>query len=273
VLCAGTVSAAGGLWVLRDLTSRPGAQNLARWDAGLPLPVLLGVLVAGSMKFVVEPRQLSRFYALKDERAARQGLLVSLASFAIAYTALVPIGLYARFVLPPELTDTDRVVPELLAAPGVFAAPVAALLLVVASTFERDVLGSLWSRASELGALQATRLWVALFALLTAAVALEPPGGIVALTAFSGSLYAACFFPSVVLGLHWARGDGASALASFGTGIAALWIWPRLPWAGDLHRVFPALALSTLAYVALALLRRSRPPERVADLFREAAGA
>jgi len=289
VLFAGTASAAGGLWALRGLTTLPGAQNLARWDAGLPLPVLLGILVAGSMKFVVEPRQLSRFYALRDERAARQGLLVSMGSFAVAYTALVPIGLYARFVLPPELADTDRVVPELLATPGVFAAPVAALLLVamvaaamssldsvllvVASTFERDVLGSLWLRRSETATLEATRLWVALFALLTAAVALEPPGGIVALTAFSGSLYAACFFPSVILGLHWTRGDGASAMASFGTGIAALLLWPRLPWATELHRVFPALALSTLAYVVVALARRSRPSERVAALFREAAGA
>jgi Na+/proline symporter len=146
------------------------------------------------------------------------------------------------------------------------------VLLVVASTFERDVLGPLWPREGD-AALRATRLWVAVFAGLTAAIALEPPGGIVALTAFSGSLYAACFFPPVVLGLHWARGDGACALASFATGIAVLLAWPRLPWAAELHRVFPALALSTLVYVALALLRRSAPPPRVALLFREAASA
>jgi len=286
VLFGGTARAAGGVGVVARLGSLPGGERLLRWDAGLPLPLLLGILIAGSMKFVVEPRQLSRFYALRDERALRQGLLVSIGAFALAYALLVPIGLYARFVLPPELSDTDRVVPELLATSGVFSAPVAALLLVamvaaamssldsvllvVASTFERDVLAPFRARNDERATLRATRLWVAAFAALTAAVALEPPGGIVALTAFSGSLYAACFFPAVVLGLHWPRGDGASALASFATGIGVLLAWPRLPWAGDLHRVFPALALSTLVYVLLAAARGA-PSPRVAALFREAA--
>jgi Na+/pantothenate symporter len=216
-------------------------------------------------------------------------LAVSLGAFALAYSLLVPIGLYARFVLPPGLQDTDRVVPELLATEGVFPGPVAALLLVamvaaamssldsvllvVASTFERDVLGLALPRRDAAAALRATRIWVAVFAAITAAVALDPPGGIVSLTAFSGSLYAACFFPAVVLGLHWRRGDGAAALASFATGIGVLLVWPRLSWALELHRVFPALALSTLVYAAVAVARRSRPPERVARLFDESPAA
>jgi Na+(H+)/acetate symporter ActP len=34
-------------------------------------------------------------------------------------------------------------------------------------------------------------------------LALNPWGDIVEITAFSGSLYAACFLPSLVIGLFW----------------------------------------------------------------------
>ena len=39
----------------------------------MPLPMLLGILFATTIKFVVEPRQLSRFYALSDPKQARRG--------------------------------------------------------------------------------------------------------------------------------------------------------------------------------------------------------
>ena len=40
----------------------------------MPFPLLLGIIIAGTMKCMVEPRQLSRFYALADQRATRQGM-------------------------------------------------------------------------------------------------------------------------------------------------------------------------------------------------------
>ena len=66
-----------------------------------------------------------------------------------------------------------------------------------------------------------TKGWVALFALITAIISLDPPAGIVELTAFSGSLYGACFFPTLILGLHWRRGNGSAVIASFLFGVTA----------------------------------------------------
>jgi Na+/proline symporter len=117
-------------------------------------------------------------------------------------------------------------------------------------------------------AVSETRRYVALFAVITALLAVRPPGSIVTLTAFSGSLYAACFFPAVVFGLFWRRGTGAAVVASFVVGVAVLLLWDRSPFGALVHEVFPAMALSILVYVALSL--RSPPlaaAARIGDPF------
>ena len=284
LLFRGTVQAAGGLGALSILRDQPETAGLFSWNAAMPLPVLLGIIFAGTMKFMVEPRQLSRFYALEDRRAIRRGMWVSTLAFLFVYSLLVPIGLYSRRIFPDGMEDTDRIVPALLAGGDLFSPAVGAflmvamisaamssldsVLLVTASTCERDIV-NLWRPSlSESASLRSTRLYVGLFALITAVIALDPPGGIVTLTAFSGSLYAACFFPAIVLGLHWSRGNGTAVITSFLLGIATLFLWDYLPFAGGLHEVFPALLLSLLAYVILSLVsspHRSPELERLFD--------
>lgn len=281
VLFAGTVGAAGGLGAIVAVRQAPATAHLFEWGGAEPFLFVFGVLLAGTIKFVSEPRQLSRFYALEDDRAIRVGTLVSTASFALVYSLLVPIGLYARRIYPEGIADTDQVTPMLLAGGEVFGAGTSAflllamvaaamssldsVLLVVASTTERDLVGVLRGPGVEGRALGRTRAWVAFFALVTAVVALRPPGGIVALTVISGSLYAACFMPALLLGLYWRRGDGVAVLGSFLAGVVTLVCWPRLTIAGTVHEIFPAMTLSIAVYVISALLR---PPVRSAVLDR-----
>lgn len=288
LLFGGTVRAAGGLDAFFEVRAQPEAMALFSWDAAMPFPLLLGILFAGTIKFVVEPRQLSRFYALADARAIRRGMWVSTLSFLLVYSLLVPIGIYARRIFPTGMTDTDQIVPALLSSGGVFHPAVSAfllvamvaaamssldsVLLVMASTCERDIVGLLRPSASEGHAVFATRLYVAIFALITAVIALNPPGGIVTLTAFSGSLYAACFLPAIVFGLYWRRGNGAAVLASFVAGLAVLFLWNRLP-TPDVHEVFPALLLSTAAYVLVSRATVPNTAHRVAGLFARNGGA
>ena len=204
-------------------------------------------------------------------------MIVSTAAFLLVYSLLVPIGLYAHAVLGSGLPESDLVVPSLLGEAGIVPAFPAALivvamlaaamssldsvLLVMASTWERDVI-SLVHDVTEVRVVAETRRWVAIFALITALLAVRPPGTIVSLTAFSGGLFAACFFPAVVLGLLWRRGDGASAAASIVIGFAVLVLWPLVPAGAFVHEVFPALGASTFVYVALAL---RHPPLAAAD--------
>ena len=234
LLFGGTVRAAGGWGALAPLRAAPATAHLFEWNGPQPFVFTLGVLMAGTAKFVTEPRQLSRFYALQDERARQVGTWVSTASFALVYALLVPIGMYARAVIPAGVTETDEVIPMLLTGGAVFSPGVTAflllamvaaamssldsVLLVVAATTERDIIGVWRGVKADAAELAGTRVWVAVFALLTALLALRPPGSIVTLTALSGALYAACFAPAVLLGLFWRRGTGTAVLVSFAAG-------------------------------------------------------
>jgi len=266
LLFTGTVRAAGGLGALAEVRASIETAHLFSWNGPLPFIYVLGVLVAGTAKFVTDPRQLSRFYALKSVEAVRAGFWTSTLAFALVYSLLVPIGLYARRIYPSGIDDTDQVVPLLLTGGDVFSPGVTAflllamvaaamssldsVLLVMASTAERDIAGLLGGSGAEL---RKTRLWVALFALIAALIALRPPGGIVTLTVLSGAVFAACFAPSVLLGLYWRRGTGVAVLASFAGGLVTLLLWPRLPIAATVHQVFPAVFLSTVLYVLTAI--------------------
>ena len=283
LLFAGTIGAAGGFSRLGELQTMARSADLFTWDAAMPFAVLLGVLIATTMKLIVEPRQLSRFYALKDPREIKKGIWVSTLAFLVVFAMLLPIGMYAHLILPDAFNDTDLIVPSLVADNSIFppfagaflvvamiAAAMSSLdsvLLVMATTFQRDVAGLLWKTLPDRLAVRATRLYVALFAFITALIALDPPGGIVSLTSFSGSLYAACFIAPLLLGLFWQKGNGYAAGGAIITGIAILLIWPRLPFDTGIHRVFPAMALSTIIYIIFALSRPASANQRVIHLF------
>ena len=111
------------------------------------------------------------------------------------------------------------------------------------------------------------RVGVAAFAVVAAVVALNPPGGIVELTIFSGSLFAVCFVPTILLGLHWRQGNEAGALAAFGTGISVLIGWVVGGLGDVLHEVFPALLASTAAYVTISARGKAVTDPGVQQLF------
>jgi Na+/pantothenate symporter len=96
---------------------------------------------------------------------------------------------------------------------------------------------------------------VVCFSIVAAALALNPPGDIVEITIFSGSLYAVCFFPAVVFGLYWQKGTAAAVLWSMIIGVSTLIAWIAADLRHTLHEVFPALLLSGLTYWAIS----SRP--------------
>jgi Na+/pantothenate symporter len=258
-------SAAGGVDQLPELATRPDTAHLFTWNAGIPLVVLIGIALSGSLKLLVDPRQVSRFYALRDERSVRTGFWVAVIGIAIIQFSLFPVGIYTRFLLD-GVTDTDLIMPTLLNDPSVFPVWVAdfllvamiaaamssmdSVLLVAGTVFHRDLVGIIRPATD---AMSWTRWAVVGIAVVSAWIALRPPGGIVEITIFSGSLYAVCFLPAILLGLHWRKGTARAVLASMLVGTVVLLAW-LLTGLGDvLHEVFPALAASCLTYVIIAL--------------------
>lgn len=91
--------AAGGVGVLTELARQPATADLFSWNpGGLPFVVLMGIALSGSLKLLVDPRQVSRFYALRDERSVRTGVWVAVIGVAVIQFCLFPVGLYAHFL-------------------------------------------------------------------------------------------------------------------------------------------------------------------------------
>lgn len=282
ILFAGTVQGAGGLMSLQRLSETRAGAELFTWDAGEPFAIVLGIAVAMSIKLIVEPRMLSRFYALRDAHAVAQGKWVSVSAMVVVFTCLFPIGLYARVIFPEGDLDPDLIVPTLVGSGAYFSqgtasfllvAIVAAamssldsVLLVTGTTCQRDLAGQIWPPDSDRTALRWTRGFVILFATLTAVIALNPPGGIIAITAFSGSVYAACFFPGLIFGLYWRRGNARAVFASIIAGLSLLGYWTAWP-PFALHAVFPSMAASVLAYLVIAMRTPPVMTARVDALF------
>ncbi|MCY3622978.1 MAG: sodium:solute symporter family protein [Gammaproteobacteria bacterium] len=275
-------SAAGGVGVIAELPDEPSRAHLVELNGAIPFVVLIGIALAGSLKLLVDPRQVTRFYGLKDEHSVRVGIWVAVVGILVIQFCLFPLGLYAHFLLD-GVTDTDLVVPTLVNDSSVIpplvgdflviailAAAMSSLdsvLLVAASVASRDLWGR-WSRQGG-GVVRGARVGVAGFAVVAAVVALNPPGGIVEITIFSGSLFAVCFVPTILLGLHWRRGNETAALTAFGLGIAVLLGWLVVGLGDLVHEVFPALTASTLAYVVIAARSDPVPDHEVQGLFKE----
>ena len=102
--------AAGGVGAVTTLYSAPQTEYLFGAHAGTPFIVLLGVALAGSLKLFVDPRQVSRFYALRDERSVKLGMWVALVGIIVIQFCLFPVGIYAHAILD-QVSDTDLIVP------------------------------------------------------------------------------------------------------------------------------------------------------------------
>ncbi|NIP14723.1 MAG: sodium/solute symporter [Pseudomonadales bacterium] len=260
--------AAGGVDVLGQLAEQPESQHVFSWSGGIPFAVLLGISLSGSLKLIVDPRQVSRFFALKDQRSVRVGTWVALGGLSVIMLCLFPVGFYAHFLLD-GVQDTDVIVPMLVSDPNVFPPWIAdflivammaaamssmdSVLLVSASVLYKDVVEVVHPAAHPL---TWTRIGVVGLALLAAGVALRPPGGIVEITIFSGSLYAVCFFPAILFGLHWRRGSPQAVLASIVSGLLVLVGWLLVGGREFVHEVFPAMLVSCLSYVWVANVTR-----------------
>ena len=227
----------------------------------------MGISLSGALKLLVDPRQLSRFYALKDEREARRGIWVALIGLLLIQMCLFPVGVYTHLILD-GVQDTDLIVPTLVADPTVFpvwagdflivaiaAAAMSSLdsvLLVAASTLSRNIVEPFRPTRHPVNW---TRGFVVLFAVVAALLALRPPGDIVEITIFSGSLYAVCFLPAVLFGLHSKLGRASDVLVSMCAGVVVLVMWFLSDYRTQLHEVFPGLIAAFLVFLILARRR------------------
>lgn len=93
-------------------------------------------------------------------------------------------------------------------------------------------------------------------------LALNPFGDIVGITAFAGSLYAACFLPTLVVGLYWKGGTAVGSLSCVLLGSTTVIAWHFARRAGwtSWHEVYAGFGVAILAYVVISLMT-SKPKQ------------
>ena len=90
-------------------------------------------------------------------------------------------------------------------------------------------------------------------------LAVNPFAGIVEVTAFAGSVYAACFLPTIIVGLFW-RGTAQAAMVSILLGSLSVTAWfftKQMGWT-SWHEIYIGILVGMLSYVALSLLKPSK---------------
>ncbi len=247
------------------------------WQGKLPLAAILALNLSVGLKHLVEPRQLTRFYGLKDDVALRRGAIIAPLLVILTYVCLLPLGAMAHVLIPADaIESSDQVVPHLLASGRLFGPVLSVLfLLVLLSAAMSSIDSVLLVAASAIdhdwlavdhkvgGAVRRIRVWVVVVSLISMGIAISPLArDIMQATAFSGALYGACFLPALVLGLYW-RATARAALVSVSLGAASVigwsiarqWEWTKI------HEVYVGLTLGLGSYVLIGLLtKRESPP-------------
>jgi len=247
---------------------------LVSWRGRMPLTTILGIQIAVGMKCLVEPRQLSRFYGLRDARAMKLAAVFAPLLVLTTFACLLPIGALAHALIPgPEITSSDEVVPHLLRRAAVFGpvfssafllvlvsaamSSIDSVLLVAASAIDHDVIAP---GRGEQGTVRRTRIWLVAISLVSMIAVLTPfANDIITITSFSGALYAACFFPALVVGLFWWRATARGAMASLlcGSVAAVGWFVARQAGLASTHEVYVGLAVALAVYLVSGLISAS----------------
>jgi Na+/proline symporter len=141
----------------------------------------------------------------------------------------------------------------------------AAVTLIVGTAFVSD-LWDVCRPMPEDRVVGRTRGTMIVYCCIVFLVTIFPPAGVVELTAFSGAIFAASFFPSIFGGLYLRWGTGHGAFWSMLTGIASCIIWRlairfEYPALTDVHEIIPSVLLASLVYFVVSRLTPSKLPE------------
>ncbi len=313
--------------IISDLRTQD--PDLVSWKGKMPFIEITGLAIAGGIKMMVDPRQISRFYGLRNSKEIMKAGIIATLLIVITYICLLPVGAFARTLIPVgEIADSDEVMPYLLGQAeilGVFGSllllvlisaamsTLDSVLLVVASVADQDLLingerltrrsVSDWKRKHRIAeslqrkveelegrrfrtldqfkealqdgitkteferyqssfmeminapAVRRQRPWLIMISLASMLLAVNPFAGIVEVTAFAGSVYAACFVPTMIVGLFW-RGTATAALTCMLTGAVSVTVWfflKRFGWTGW-HEIYIGMLVGLVSYVVVSLL-------------------
>lgn len=267
-----------GLQVAGGLTN--GVKMLSQVQQGLVetpgvwgWPGLISYVMVVSFGVWGMPQMLARFYSIKDNKSIRIGIIW--ASIG-ASMALVPylIGALARINFP-GLANVDQVIPLFVNKflnpfsisiffIGVIAAGMStfsAVLIISSGAIIRDFLkNSLHIKMTDKKEVKWSIMANVAVGVVSMAIAINPPGLILQLTAFSWAVIASACLAPFLLGLYWngttKSGVILSMVGGFITSIA--WLIAKNPW--GIHGFIPGVAVSFILLFVVSLVTKDKQP-------------
>ncbi|MBX2821063.1 MAG: hypothetical protein KTR29_15315 [Rhodothermaceae bacterium] len=273
-------------------SGEPMGNGLVSFGKLVSFFYILGIGLAVGMKQIAEPRCLIRFYSIDNAKSMKFAMTWTPIFLGISLICVMGLGALVHGMATEAeaaylINNTDEVVGFMLAkfdnpwisgicVAGLFAAgmsSLASVMLIVGTAFTRDIWHAL--KPIKDGKIVPRTKWaIIVYCVGVYIFTLYPPAGIVEMTAFSGAVFAASFFPAIFGGLYLRWGTDVGALISMLTGMIASVVWRfglrfRIEGLQDIHEVIPAFVLSLIVYLAVSWATRNRRPdeEHLATLF------
>ena len=268
-----------------DTSGEPIGNGLVTFGSLVSFFYILGIGLAVGMKQIAEPRCLIRFYSIDNSRSMKFAMIWTPVFLGISLICVMGLGALVHGMATQEeaqhlIHNTDEVVGFMLnkfdnplvsgiCVAGLFAAgmsSLASVMLIVGTAFVQDMWNVL-GKIKPTKVVSRTRWTIVIYCMLLYLVTLFPPAGIVEMTAFSGAVFAASFFPAIFGGLYLRWGTDLGALLSMLTGIISCILWRYTfrfgyDFLNDIHEIIPAFILSSLVYVVASRLSSNRVPDR-----------
>lgn len=264
---------------------QPLGNDLLEFGKTTSFAYILAIGFSIGMKQISDPKLIIRFYSIKNRKDMRFAMIWTPVFLGLSLLAVMSVGALVHGMVSEEqatqlMEDSDEVVGMMyrifdnplltgISMMGLFAAgmsSLASVTLIAGTSIVKDI-WQMWQPMTEQVTVRNTKISMVLYCVLVFFFTLDPPAGVVEMSSFAGSVFAASFFPTIFGGLYFRWGTDLGALSSMIAGMLINLIWRfgvRFSVAGmeQVHEIFPAFIGSLIVYVVVSLATAKRRPGR-----------
>ena len=269
-----------------DKNGQPMGDGLVSFGMLVSFMYILGIGLSIGMKQISEPKNLIRFYSIDNAKSMKFAMIWTPIFLGVSLVCVMGLGALVHGMASEEeaaylIHHTDEVIGFMLdkydnklvsgiCVSGLFAAgmsSLASVIIIIGTAGVKDI----WHVVKPIddkSIIKGTKWFMLAYCIIVYIMTLYPMAGIVELTAFAGSVFAASFFPAIFGGLYLRWGTDAGALASMIAGMVTNIVWRfgfrlRIDSLYDIHEIIPAFVISLIVYLVVSKLTRNRRPEDV----------
>ncbi len=231
--------------------------------AGMMIPFLISLTLAISIAQLASPQLVIRFFAAKDKKVIKKGMLLTPILIAIFALTVFSIGPFARLFLE-NVKNPDMVIPLLikkLMPPVIAAIMIVAILSAAMSTINSNLMilaSSLTKDILKINNVTIHRISVVILGLISPILAINPPGIIVTIVGLAFSVITAAFLVPLVAGLYSQHTTKVEAIITMVTSVVVCIVWQLFYYKKYfIYPVIPGLIASFIAYYITSSLRKA----------------